>query len=73
VLERAGTALVYELNAGQMVDDVRLAVAGRADVHFIGRSSFDEAGFGIAPDLDVELLTIRVRSALDAVAKEVVS
>jgi 2-oxoglutarate ferredoxin oxidoreductase subunit alpha len=61
---RAGAALVYELNAGQMIDDVRLAVLGRARVEFIGRPSFDEAGFGIAPDLDVDLLTDRVRSAL---------
>jgi 2-oxoglutarate ferredoxin oxidoreductase subunit alpha len=29
--------LVVELNAGQMVDDVRLAVAGRAPVEFYGR------------------------------------
>ena len=29
--------LVVEMNAGQMVDDVRLAVEGRAPVHFYGR------------------------------------
>jgi 2-oxoglutarate ferredoxin oxidoreductase subunit alpha len=64
-IANAGTGLVYELNAGQMIDDVRLAVNGRAPVHFIGRPSFDEAGFGVAPDLDVERLYARVRSALD--------
>lgn len=70
---RAGTALVYELNAGQMVDDVRLAVNGRAQVHFIGRPSFDEAGFGVAPDLDVERLTARVLGSIDICDRKVSS
>jgi 2-oxoglutarate ferredoxin oxidoreductase subunit alpha len=69
-IARAGTALVYELNAGQMIDDVRLAVLGRARVEFIGRPSFDEAGFGIAPDLDVDRLTERVRTALGRIGWE---
>src|SRR4051794_4891542 len=43
---------VYENNQGQMVDDVRLAVAGATPVEFIGRLSLDGSGFGIAPDLD---------------------
>lgn len=34
---RAGAILVVEMNAGQMVEDVRLAVEGRAPVHFFGR------------------------------------
>jgi 2-oxoglutarate ferredoxin oxidoreductase subunit alpha len=29
--------LVFEMNAGQMVEDVELAVKGQADVHFYGR------------------------------------
>jgi 2-oxoglutarate ferredoxin oxidoreductase subunit alpha len=40
IAQLAGQArafLVVEMNAGQMVDDVRLAVAGRAPVHFYGR------------------------------------
>ena len=36
--------LVYELNAGQMVDDVRLAVNGAVPVHSIGGVSQDESG-----------------------------
>ena len=48
---------VYELNTGQMFDDVRLAVLGRRPVHFIGGLSFDGSGFGIAPDLDVDILS----------------
>ena len=35
--QNAQAVLVVEMNAGQMVDDVRLAVNGRAPVHFHGR------------------------------------
>jgi 2-oxoglutarate ferredoxin oxidoreductase subunit alpha len=62
--ERAKTVVVYENNRGQMVDDVRLAVLGRCPVEFIGRLSLDESGFGIAPDLDVNVLRGRVLDAL---------
>ncbi len=34
---RVKTMLVVELSAGQMVEDVRLAVEGRAEVHFMGK------------------------------------
>lgn len=40
LFELAGAArglLVVEMNAGQMLDDVKIAVAGRAPVHFYGR------------------------------------
>jgi 2-oxoglutarate ferredoxin oxidoreductase subunit alpha len=51
---------VYENNQGQMIDDVRLAVLGRAPVEFIGGLSLDSSGFGIAPDLDVQVLRARI-------------
>ena len=51
---------VYENNQGQMIDDVRLAVLGRAPVHFIGGLSLDGSGFGIAPDLEVATLRSRI-------------
>jgi 2-oxoglutarate ferredoxin oxidoreductase subunit alpha len=35
--ERARGFLVVEMNAGQMVEDVRLAANGKAPVHFYGR------------------------------------
>ena len=35
--ERVEAFLVVEMNAGQMLDDVRLAVAGRKPVEFYGR------------------------------------
>ncbi|MCD5401020.1 3-methyl-2-oxobutanoate dehydrogenase subunit beta, partial [candidate division NPL-UPA2 bacterium] len=35
---RARAFLVVEMSAGQMVEDVRLAVEGRCPVHFYGRT-----------------------------------
>ena len=61
----ARAVAVFELNTGQMFDDVRLAVLGRCPVTFIGGLSFDASGFGIAPDLDVAVVSERVRRALD--------
>ena len=57
--------LVYENNQGQMIDDVRLAVLGRAPVHFIGGLSLDPSGFGIAPDLEVATVAARIRAVCD--------
>lgn len=42
--QHADRVLVFEVNAGQMIDDVRLAVAGRAPVTPIGRVSIDFSG-----------------------------
>jgi 2-oxoglutarate/2-oxoacid ferredoxin oxidoreductase subunit alpha len=68
--ETAQSVAVYENNQGQMVDDVRLAVLGRAPVHFIGGLSLDSSGFGIAPDLDVAVMRDRIervwRGAMEA-------
>jgi 2-oxoglutarate ferredoxin oxidoreductase subunit alpha len=60
----ARTVAVYENNTGQMVDDVRLAVAGQVPVQFIGRLSLDGSGFGIAPDLDSGYLRQRIEELL---------
>ena len=56
----ARAVAVYENNQGQMIDDVRLAVLGAAPVTFIGGLSLDSSGFGIAPDLDVQVLRARI-------------
>jgi 2-oxoglutarate ferredoxin oxidoreductase subunit alpha len=66
----ARAVAVFELNSGQMLDDVRLAVLGRRPVHFIGGISFDSSGFGIAPDLDVAVVTDRILATLAQVRKE---
>ena len=60
----ARAVAVYENNQGQMVDDGRLAVLGRAPVHFIGGLSLDSSGFGIAPDLDVAVIRRRIEAVL---------
>jgi 2-oxoglutarate/2-oxoacid ferredoxin oxidoreductase subunit alpha len=57
---KAKAVAVYENNAGQMVDDVRLSVLGDAPVDFIGGVSLDASGFGIAPDLQVSVLRRRI-------------
>jgi 2-oxoglutarate ferredoxin oxidoreductase subunit alpha len=63
----AKAVAVYENNQGQMIDDVRLSVLGRAPVRFIGGLSLDSAGFGIAPDLDVGVLRARLEAVLESV------
>jgi 2-oxoglutarate ferredoxin oxidoreductase subunit alpha len=51
---------VLEQNAGQMIDDVRLAVLGRAPVLPIGGISSDEAGFGVGPIFDPSEVSRRI-------------
>jgi 2-oxoglutarate ferredoxin oxidoreductase subunit alpha len=65
---RAQAVAVYENNAGQMLDDVRLAVLGDAPVAFIGGLSLDASGFGIAPDLDVKVLRARILDLVERFA-----
>ena len=55
---------VLEQNAGQMIDDVRLAVLGAAPVAAIGGISSDDAGFGVGPIFDPDNVRRRVESAL---------
>jgi 2-oxoglutarate ferredoxin oxidoreductase subunit alpha len=51
---------VFELCAGQMIDDVRLAVLGRVPIVGIGGISTDGSGFGVGPLLDAEIIRDRV-------------
>jgi hypothetical protein len=64
--EGARCVAVLEMNAGQMVDDVRLSLLGRSHVVSIGGISTDEAGFGIGPLLDPDT----VRGRIEAVLRE---
>lgn len=59
----AGARVVasFELSAGQMVDDVRIGVAGRAPVVSIGGVSTDGSGFGVGRLLDVDAVAERIR------------
>ncbi len=57
VAERGARFLTVEMNMGQMVDDVRLAVNGRAPVAFYGRTG------GVIPSPEEVLDQIRVLGA----------
>jgi 2-oxoglutarate ferredoxin oxidoreductase subunit alpha len=60
---------VYELNAGQMIDDVRLSLRDKT-VTSIGGISFDDSGFGIAPELTPEKVEHRIRDAIIRLGEE---
>ena len=66
----ARAVAVYEQNSGQMYDDVRLAVNGRAPVWFIGGPSWDDSSFGIGPDIEVPKIRDRILDALDDLTRE---
>jgi 2-oxoglutarate ferredoxin oxidoreductase subunit alpha len=53
----------FELCAGQMVDDVRLAVLGRTPVTTIGGISTDHSGFGVGKLLDTDIVRDRLLAA----------
>jgi 2-oxoglutarate/2-oxoacid ferredoxin oxidoreductase subunit alpha len=55
---------VYELNAGQMIDDVRLAVNGAVPVRAIGGVSQDESGMRQGDLLDVATMRDRILAAI---------
>jgi 2-oxoglutarate ferredoxin oxidoreductase subunit alpha len=57
---------VLEQNAGQMIDDVKLAVLGRCPVVPIGEISTDPSGFGIGALLDPAVVRGRIEGALGA-------
>ena len=56
---------VLEQNAGQMIDDVRLALLGRVPVVGIGGISTDPHGFGIGRIFDPEVVRARIAGALE--------
>ena len=68
IAERGTAIAVFELNAGQMIEDVQLAVLGRVPVHAIGGISHDRSGFGVGPALTVENILARIRSVYPAKA-----
>jgi len=63
VAGRVRTVAVFEQNAGQMIDDVRLAVEGRTRVVGIGGISHDHSGFGVGPLLEPANAVERLRRA----------
>ena len=63
----ADRVLVFEVNAGQMIDDVRLAVAGRVPVAPLGRVSIDFSGMRQGEILTVPWIRDRVHQAISEV------
>ena len=58
--------LVYEVNAGQMIDDVRLSVGRGTPVRFIGGVSIDSSGMRQGDLLTVQSIRTRTLEALGA-------
>jgi len=63
---RVKAIAVFELSAGQMIEDVQLAVAGRVPVHAIGGISHDASGFGVGPLLRSEEILARLKRFVPA-------
>ena len=61
----ARSVAVFENNAGQMVDDVRLAVLGACPVVSIGGISTDSSGFGVGAMYDVDVVRERILGVLE--------
>jgi 2-oxoglutarate ferredoxin oxidoreductase subunit alpha len=57
---RVRALAVFEQNAGQMIDDVKLAVLGRVPVVGIGGISHDHSGFGVGPLLEPRNIVARI-------------
>lgn len=62
--ESARAVLVFELNAGQMLDDVRIHAHDRSRIHFIGGVSIDESGLGFGSLMDAPVIEERIRAYL---------
>ncbi len=65
VAGRVRAVAVFEQNAGQMIDDVRLAVLGRAPVIPIGGISHDSSGFGVGLLLETSLIAARITAVYE--------
>lgn len=70
-LERASRAArkvaVFELNAGQMIEDVRMHVTDRSKVVAIGDISTDEAGINMGSLMSAPPIRERIRNALQEI------
>ena len=62
---RVRALAVFEQNAGQMIDDVRLAVLGKVPVVPIGGISHDHSGFGVGPALESTHIIERIKTVYD--------
>jgi 2-oxoglutarate ferredoxin oxidoreductase subunit alpha len=60
----ARLALTFEINAGQMIDDVRLSLGKRIPIKGIGGISADAAGINIGTLMDAGLIRSRILEAM---------
>lgn len=58
---------VFELNAGQMIDDVKISVPNRRLVRAIGGISTDRSGLSIGDLLDAPVIRARIEALLQGV------
>lgn len=65
--QAATRVLTFEVNAGQMIDDVRLSVGGRVPVAPLGRVSIDFSGMRQGEILTVGWIRDRIRHVLGEV------
>ncbi|MGN9909012.1 hypothetical protein ACTMTJ_15820 [Phytohabitans sp. LJ34] len=56
--------LVFELNAGQMLDDIRIHAADRDAVRFVGGVSISESGLAYGELMDAPVIRTRILEAL---------
>jgi len=61
---KAKKVLVYEVNAGQMLEDVRLSISDRSKIQFIGGVSVDYSGMRQGDILDAAPIRDRIRQAI---------
>jgi len=61
----ARNIFVFELNAGQMIQDVRLSVEGRHRIKAIGGVSFDDSGLNLGPLMDARIIRKRILAQLN--------
>ena len=64
----ARQVLVFELNAGQMIDDVRISLGKRVPIRSIGGISSDDAGINIGDRMDASYLRARIIEAMEPVS-----
>jgi 2-oxoglutarate ferredoxin oxidoreductase subunit alpha len=68
--EGVRSVMVFENSAGQLIDDVKIAVEGAAPVVGIGGVSTDASGFGVGDIYDVDVIRERVEAAMQTQGAE---
>ncbi len=63
--EGVQSVMVFENSAGQMIDDVKIAVEGAAPIVAIGGVSTDGSGFGVGDLYDVDVIRGRVEAEME--------